>query len=353
MRRVGEELMPWRDSIPVHPAADFFPLMGDSALRELADDIARHGLRERIKVIERSPRGQDGVYRVSHVDQVVIDGRNRLDALELAGVTIFHSGRAGTKLDPDLIDVVRDGLDTDDDINAYVISANIHRRHLTLMQKKDLVAALLEGNPDRSNRSIAELVKVDHKTVGKARREKEARGEIPHVDKAVDSKGRLQPTSKRPAKPATTTEIRDALADEVKAAMNSPATAPDQLEQRPPLGRIGAEGALFGVEAVGERLADLVDELVKIAKTYPGHTWMLASYPAHRVHDQKDKDLDKVIDALTDLKNQRMKPRKKPVLAKNLADQKQAQHRTAARNRIAEVEKELNDRLRLRKLSHF
>ena len=46
-------LMSWRDTIKVHPAAEIFPRMSDTELRELGDDIARHGLREKVKVVER------------------------------------------------------------------------------------------------------------------------------------------------------------------------------------------------------------------------------------------------------------------------------------------------------------
>jgi hypothetical protein len=188
--------MPWRDSITVHPAADIFPLLGAAELQELADDIARHGLRERIKIIERPLRGDDGIFRVSQVEQVVIDGRNRLDALELAGVPIFHTGRAGTKLDADLVDVIRDGVDTDGDIAAYVISVNVRRRHLTGEEKRILVAQLLKTNPERSNLQTAKIVGVDDKTVAAVRREMQARSEIPNVTKVIDTRGRKQPTRK-------------------------------------------------------------------------------------------------------------------------------------------------------------
>ena len=56
--------------IATHPAAEMFPLLGDDELRELADDIAAHGLREPIVV-------QGGT---------LIDGRNRLRACVMAGV---------------------------------------------------------------------------------------------------------------------------------------------------------------------------------------------------------------------------------------------------------------------------
>jgi hypothetical protein len=42
----------WRAMLPIHPAAELFPLIGKDELRELADDIAKHGLRERIELYQ-------------------------------------------------------------------------------------------------------------------------------------------------------------------------------------------------------------------------------------------------------------------------------------------------------------
>src|SRR5258707_6791734 len=83
----------------------------------------------------------------------------------------------------------------------YVISANIHRRHLTAEQRRDLITKVLKATPGTSNRQIAEQVKSDDKTVGKRRRELEATAEIPQLTKTTgkDGKARNQPiTKKRP-----------------------------------------------------------------------------------------------------------------------------------------------------------
>ena len=53
----------WRDVLPIHPAADLFPLMPEAELKALAQDDA------------------DG-------NPVLLDGRNRLDALSLLGEEI-------------------------------------------------------------------------------------------------------------------------------------------------------------------------------------------------------------------------------------------------------------------------
>lgn len=41
---MGARTSSWRDRLPVHPAAQLFPLLPAGELRALADDIAEHGL---------------------------------------------------------------------------------------------------------------------------------------------------------------------------------------------------------------------------------------------------------------------------------------------------------------------
>jgi hypothetical protein len=65
----------WRAHLPVHPAADRFPLLSESELKELAEDIRKNGLQCPI-VIRHQENDSDQL----------IDGRNRLDALALLGL---------------------------------------------------------------------------------------------------------------------------------------------------------------------------------------------------------------------------------------------------------------------------
>lgn len=175
----------WRDRLPIHPAAEILPLMGEHELRELADDIKQHGLQEPV-----------ALYSVKNTKSYcLLDGRNRLDALELNGVELFRDGWSNKHFRR----YVKQGLivlaDLDEAI-AYVFSRNIRRRHLTQDQKRKLAGKLLELNPGQSDRQIGAAVRVDHKTVAKERRKKVARGEIPHVAKRADTKGRKQPSTR-------------------------------------------------------------------------------------------------------------------------------------------------------------
>jgi ParB-like chromosome segregation protein Spo0J len=169
----------WRDVLKVHPAADLFPLMSADELKVLGEDIKKNGLRTQVTTWTD---GDGNLW--------LIDGRNRLDALELAGLNLVKGGKFKNEL-PD--QYVRDC----DDPYAAAVSLNIHRRHLTAEQKRDLIAKLLKATPEKSDRQIAEMVKVDHKTVGAVREQVEGRGEIPHVPARTDTKGRKQPAKKK------------------------------------------------------------------------------------------------------------------------------------------------------------
>ncbi|WP_257283297.1 DNA modification methylase [Endozoicomonas sp. SESOKO1] len=84
-----------------HAIADIFPLMDGQPLADLTDDIKTHGLREPIWLYE----GQ------------ILDGRNRYRACQAAGV------------EPVFVDY------QEDDPVGFVVSLNLHRRHLNKGQK--------------------------------------------------------------------------------------------------------------------------------------------------------------------------------------------------------------------------
>jgi len=83
---------------------------------------------------------------------------------------------------------------------AYVISANIHRRHLTAEQKRELIAALLKAAPERSNLATAKIAKVSDKTVARVRDRLETTSEFPKLTKRVGLDGRARSSARRPAK---------------------------------------------------------------------------------------------------------------------------------------------------------
>lgn len=150
---------------PAHPAADLFPMLAAEELQALADDIGEKGQLEAIVLYE----GQ------------VLDGRNRLAACELAGV------------EPRTITM---GFRSDEIGPAeWVISKNLHRRHLTKSQsatvavdalplleaeakerqgrRADLVPEMEQSKPQRAVEIAGALVGVGKQYVSEAKKLKE------------------------------------------------------------------------------------------------------------------------------------------------------------------------------------
>ena len=179
----------WRDVLPVHPAAELFDLMSEEELKVLAGDIVQaNGLRNPIIIYI----GEDGI-------ELLIDGRNRLEALQLAGFEPVKNGKF------DYANVLHQRVSEVDPYDL-ALSLNLHRRHLDLAAKRKLIAKLLKLKPEASDRQIAKLVAVSHNTVKVIRRELEGRGQIDHVAVHIDTAGREQPATKTP-KPNPATEI--------------------------------------------------------------------------------------------------------------------------------------------------
>ena len=86
-----------------HPYSEIFPLLDGGPFEELVADVKTHGLREPIITY----RGE------------ILDGRNRFLACQKANVKPIFTAYAGT----------------DEGALAWVISANIHRRHLNESQR--------------------------------------------------------------------------------------------------------------------------------------------------------------------------------------------------------------------------
>jgi hypothetical protein len=206
----------WRDVLSVHPAADLFPRMSAAELAELGKDIRKNGLISSLVLWQAS----------DNAPVQLLDGRNRLDALELAlGRPVRVTSYTKQRRTIWRLEAVEDGESTpvadligdeylhnprypvamtvepivlgpDTDPYAYVTAANLHRRHLTTGQKHELIAKLIKIAPERSNRQIAKLVKVSHVTVGTARTELESTGQIDQLKKTVGADGRSRPTKK-------------------------------------------------------------------------------------------------------------------------------------------------------------
>jgi ParB-like chromosome segregation protein Spo0J len=192
----------WRDEISVHPAADIFPMLADQELAELGNDMKTNGLK--VPAV---------FYEDDSGKRWALDCRNRLEAMERAGVPF---PLVGAGLDA----MVKSGaarIVKDIDPFAYVVSVNLHRRHLTPEQKRELIAKLLKADPGKSDRQVAKTAKVDHKTVASVRRESAANGEIPHKGDRTEASGR-KARGRKPRKPAKSSKSKLTPAQQIEQA---------------------------------------------------------------------------------------------------------------------------------------
>lgn len=112
------------DAHRVHPAAAMWPLLEAPELAALAEDIRRHGQQEPVWTY----RGE------------VLDGRNRIVACHLAGVTpLLQEWQPRPGETP----------------TTFVLSRNLHRRHLSASQRAT-VAVRIEGFVAEENRRLRE-----------------------------------------------------------------------------------------------------------------------------------------------------------------------------------------------------
>ncbi len=134
-------------ALPIHPVADIFPRMSASEYEALRDDIARNGLIEPVWTW----RGQ------------VIDGRHRARACGELGIVCEAREYEGAETT----------------LTQFVVSLNLHRRHLDESQRAMVAARLANlprGRPEE-NASIeaitqtqaADLLNVSRPSVQRAR----------------------------------------------------------------------------------------------------------------------------------------------------------------------------------------
>jgi hypothetical protein len=196
----------WRGILPIHPAADDYPLLAlvdKDALAQLGADIKGRGLELDVVLFREGDK------------EFLLDGRNRLDALEASGVNLVKNGALDRTLG--LCGGNRVRVVTDVDPYALTLSLNAHRRHLTHEQRDERITARIARAPEKSNRQLGKELGCDHKTIAAARAKGEDVGRIPHVSKRKDTKGRRQPSTK-PTKAAieksTITTITPASRDD-------------------------------------------------------------------------------------------------------------------------------------------
>jgi hypothetical protein len=97
-------------------------MMSDIELRDLGEDIKRNGLKQ--PIIFQDTDGEE--------EEVLLDGRNRLEAMERAGLLGGYIDKQYRQGDP----------------VAHIIGLNIRRRHLTKMERADLIVAAVKASKE-------------------------------------------------------------------------------------------------------------------------------------------------------------------------------------------------------------
>lgn len=251
----------WRDVLPVHPAADDFPVLSETELRELADDIEAHGLREPV-----------ALYDDPEVGLCILDGRNRADALELIGKSITDDN------EENWTEHVGED-DPDFDPYAFVVSKNIRRRHLKADERQKILIALIARSPEKSNRQLGKEAGVDHKTIGRARAKGEDVGRIPHVDTIIDTQGREQPAHRSPEVEAEAETAPYDPGPEVtlEELLTDPEYFWDDLTHEPRARIMETSRKVLGLRRYEERaecvnaLGDLIAAATEMKKFYEDH----------------------------------------------------------------------------------
>jgi phage N-6-adenine-methyltransferase len=181
-----------------HPAAELFPLMEGGDFAELVADIAAHGQREPIVMY----------------DGMILDGRNRWRACQQLGLAPVYREWDGVG-DPE----------------AFVISLNLHRRHLTREQRAELMRTLRARG--MTLQKIADAVGVSHETV------RRATSDFTNVNsEIVNERGQSRPAHYAPRE----------VAPELEADDEAPYEAPDDYElNRQQILEANRQGAMIEV----------------------------------------------------------------------------------------------------------
>lgn len=134
--------------IEAHPDAALFPMMSAEELAELAADIKENG--QRFPIVIGPHEGRE----------VIIDGRNRYEACEIAGIEPKFEKLNGH------------------DPKAFILSVNINRRHMTGSQRA-MATAMIYPEPfsrrsgskhdvDRGRLAMARAVLAHSSTIAEA-----------------------------------------------------------------------------------------------------------------------------------------------------------------------------------------
>ena len=175
-----------------HPLANLFPLLGAEELATLAQDIAEHGLQAPITMFEGK----------------ILDGRNRFTACVMSNTV------------PRFVDY------EGDDPVSFVVSTNLHRRHLNESQRAMVAAKIANmpaGQPKKNSANLrntqtdaAQLLNTSERSIQHAK--KVERQAVPEIVTAVET-GKLSVSVAATLAEAPPEKQREVIAKDDKKAI--------------------------------------------------------------------------------------------------------------------------------------
>lgn len=207
--------------LPVHPAAELFPMLGPAEMRSLSQNIKSNGLRRPVVLFE----GQ------------VLDGRNRLAACEWAGVEPRFEEFTG------------------DDPWQYAWDLNAERRHLEPMQRAALAVKFAQSSADWKREQAKRKTEADR-----------SRGETQKDVPKAEAKERAASTEARRS-PPTERKAAAAIADRAHVSRSSIERAMELQRRAPEAFEAVCRGEMPGRKALGDvKRAERMERLAEISK---------------------------------------------------------------------------------------
>jgi len=242
-----------------HPLAEIFPLMDGKTYQELKADIKQNGLQEPITLFEGK----------------ILDGRNRYRAcLELG-------------IEPKCLEFDGDYQKA----QAWSVSLNLHRRHLTDQQRAIIAAKMAKlkrgqkRGPIGPLRDYAKLMKVSEKSVKRAKRvlksgasvvvraleeEKISLGRAEQiVQKSVPEQVKL--LRSKSAFQSDLHQVSDSDTSNTKTKKNKKQECKDPKVDKPEKELLQAREMIKGLSQENQRLKDRVAQLESEAKLKPSN----------------------------------------------------------------------------------
>ena len=172
---MGAVAYSWRQFYKVHPSAEKFDLLATDELKALAKDIEKNGLKV---PIQTRRVGSHSLKRGGWRETFVIDGRNRLDAMEKLGWKLVNEkgqwiGVAlGSASGGRRTLVEHKDVPTHKEVALEIIGFNVRRRHLSKEQQVDLIDEALRASrhggempsKPRWTKGVPGSAKDEHKT---------------------------------------------------------------------------------------------------------------------------------------------------------------------------------------------